>query len=262
VRQEVVAVSGRTDLAPGTFILRLRAPWLAQSARPGQFLHVRVSATPDPLLRRPISLLRVGKPGEERGGLAPDEVALLIQVVGRGTALLERLRPGDQLDVMGPLGRPFTLDPSARHLLMVAGGIGVAPLVMLADEALASGQAVTLAMGARGAAGVFPAGLLPEEVEYVVATEDGALGKRGLVTDLLPPLLTWADQVYACGPLAMIRALARLPELTAAKRTQVSLEEHMGCAVGVCYGCVVETRHGRKRVCSEGPVFALSELEL
>ncbi|MHB1130830.1 MAG: dihydroorotate dehydrogenase electron transfer subunit [Chloroflexota bacterium] len=262
MRQELVPVTGRVDLAPGTFILHLRAPWLAQGARPGQFVHVRVSSAADPLLRRPISLLRVGRSGQERGGLAPDEVALLIQVVGRGTAMLEGLRAGDQLDVMGPLGRPFTLDPRAGHLLMVAGGVGVAPLVMLADEALGSGQAVTLALGARSATGIFPAQLLPVEVEYAVATEDGSLGRQGLVTDLLPPLLAWADQVYACGPMAMIRALARQPELTAAKRTQVSLEEHMGCAVGVCYGCVVDTRHGRKRVCSEGPVFTLSELEL
>lgn len=263
MRQEKVAISGREELAAaGTVILRLRAPWLAQGSRAGQFIHVRCGGSYDPLLRRPISLLRVGKEGVDRDGLAPDEVALLLQVVGRGSAWLAERSVGEEVDVLGPLGRGFALEPAARHLLLVGGGVGVAPLVMLADEALARGMAVTLAMGARGAAGVFPARLLPAEVEYAVATEDGSLGKKGMVTDALPNLLSWADQVCACGPLPMLRALKRLPALTRAKRTQVSLEEHMGCAAGVCYGCVVETRHGRRRVCHDGPVFYLDDVEL
>ncbi|MCL4464615.1 MAG: dihydroorotate dehydrogenase electron transfer subunit [Chloroflexi bacterium] len=255
-------IVARDELAPGTVLLRLRAPALARAARAGQFVHVRCGDSHDPLLRRPISLHRVGVAGADRGGLQPDEVALLLQVVGRGSAWLAQRRLGDELDVLGPLGRGFRPEPKAGHLLLVGGGLGVAPLVMLADEAVRAGLAVTLAMGTRTAAGVFPARLLPEEVEYAVATEDGSLGQKGLVTDLLPALLPWSDQVFACGPWPMLRALRRLLQLTPAKRAQVSLEERMGCGVGVCYGCVVETRHGRRRVCHDGPVFNLDDVVL
>ena len=262
MKQEIVTITGRDELAPDIIVLRLRAPWLAQAGRSGQFVHIRCGTGYDPLLRRPISLLRVGKAGEERGGLAADEVALLVQVIGRGSAWLAERRVGEGLDVLGPLGRGFALEPAASHLLLVGGGVGVAPLVLLADEALARGVAVTLVMGARSAAGIYPARLLPAEVEYAVTTEDGSLGRQGMVTDALPDLLPWADQVCACGPLPMLHALKRLPGLTVAKRAQVSLEEHMGCGAGVCYGCVVDTRQGRRRVCHEGPVFYLDDVEL
>ncbi len=180
------------------------------------------------------------------------DFAILFDAVGRGTQWLSRRRPGDRIFVYGPLGRGYAVRRDAGNLLLVAGGIGVAPLVWLADEQVARGRHVTLIQGARSADGLFPAHLLPPEVEVVAVTEDGSLGQRGLVTDLVPEYLSWADQVFACGPNAMFRALAevvRRVEGEGARRrrksVQVLLEEVMPCGTGICYGCAVETRRGR-----------------
>ena len=159
---------------------------------------------------------------------------------------------------------------------------------MLADEAIRDGRQVTLLFGAASAREVYPSNLLPDEVEYVVATDDGSLGQRGFVTELVPQFEGWADQSFACGPMPMLRALARLAEgrrgrlgvaalgrrrgggrpdplgSPVARRKaflQVSMEQNMGCAVGACLGCVVMSVTGTpQRVCREGPVFASEEL--
>ncbi|MHB1007096.1 MAG: dihydroorotate dehydrogenase electron transfer subunit [Chloroflexota bacterium] len=274
MRQDLATVVACEELTPGTFALTLSAPWLT-GARPGQFVHVRCGDSDDPLLRRPISIHRVGSanlspvpfPRREEGqGVrsipAPGEVSLLFRLVGRGTRWLAARKPGDRVDLMGPLGRGFAVAPNSRRLLLVGGGLGVAPLVMLADEAVARGLSVTLAMGGRAADDIFPGQLLPAEVEYMVTTEDGSLGHKGYVTEVLGEPMRWADEVFACGPLGMLAALKRLPRHPNAAPIQASLEEHMGCAVGVCYGCVVETRHGLRRVCTDGPVFELDEVAL
>ena len=182
--------------------------------------------------------------------------------MGKGTRWLAARTPGDRVDLIGPLGRGFVVAPTSRRLLLVGGGLGVAPLVMLADQAVARGLSVTLVMGGRTADDIFPGHLLPVEVEYLVTTEDGSLGHRGFVTEVLAEPLDWADEVFACGPLGMLAALQRLPRRSNAAPIQASLEEHMGCAMGVCYGCVVETRRGRRRVCADGPVFDLDEVTL
>jgi dihydroorotate dehydrogenase electron transfer subunit len=159
---------------------------------------------------------------------------------------------------------------------------------MLADEAIGDGRAVTLLFGAATAREVYPSTLLPGEVEYVVATDDGTLGRRGFVTELIPEYEAWADQAFACGPRPMLAALAHLaegrrdrlgvarlgrkrgggraaePGSAAARRKaflQVSMEQNMGCAVGACLGCVVMGATGQpQRVCREGPVFASGEI--
>ena len=131
-------------------------------------------------------------------------------MIGRGTDWFTRLRPGDAIDLLGPLGRPFEVDPRSRHLLLVAGGLGMAGVRMLADEAIRDGRQVTLLFGAASAREVYPSSLLPDEVEYVVATDDGSLGHHGFVTELVPDYEAWADQAFACGPAPMLAALARL----------------------------------------------------
>src|SRR5438552_9567987 len=138
---------------------------------------------------------------------------------------------------------------------MVGGGYGVAPLVGLAERALRKGGSVTLAVGAATADLVFPVRLLPPEIEYLVATDDGSDGHHGRVARLLPDRLDWADAVYACGPVAMMAALAALVQRAGKSTpTQIAMEERMGCSMGVCLGCVVETKKGPKRVCTDGPV--------
>jgi dihydroorotate dehydrogenase electron transfer subunit len=215
-------------------------------------------------------------------------VTIHFRVIGRGTDWFTRLRPGDRIDLLGPLGRPFEVDARSRHLLLVAGGLGMAGVRMLADEAIRGGREVTLLFGASSAREVYPSTLLPDEVEYIVATDDGSLGHHGFVTELVPEYEAWADQAFACGPAPMLAALAalatsrrqRLGVATlgrkrgggkadavgspAARRKaflQVSMEQNMGCAVGACLGCVVMGTSGTpQRVCREGPVFASEEI--
>ncbi len=268
------------EILPGQWLQAYHAPELATGSRAGQFVHIRPGDVSGMVLRRPFSL-NTTDPGT---GI----VTIHFRVVGRGTEWFTRLRPGDPVDLLGPLGRPFEVDPRSRHLLLIAGGLGLAGVRMLADEALRDGRQVTLLFGAASSREVYPSTLLPDEVEYVVATDDGSLGHRGYVTELVPDYEAWADQAFACGPTPMLAALARQaagrrerlgvaslgrkkgggkPDPVgspAARRKaflQVSMEQNMGCAVGACLGCVVMATSGTpQRVCREGPVFAAEEL--
>lgn len=239
-----------------TRILWLHAPQLARAATPGGFLMVRCNEDGPPFMPRPMSYHRL-RPAQGGG----HDFAVLYAVVGRGTEWLSQRQPGDSIFVYGPLGRGYAVRRGAGNLLLVAGGIGVSPLVWLADEQVTQGRHVTLIQGARSADGLFPAHLLPPEVEVVVATDDGSAGQRGLVTDLMPDYLSWADQVFACGPNAMFSALADLMRrLHSRKPVQVLLEEVMPCGTGICYGCAVHTRRGVRLICKDGPRFELRDV--
>jgi len=251
VELAIGTVRANQAVGEGLFVMSLDCHAIARNARAGQFVHVRCGpiGSSDPLLRRPISLLRV----------AGERIDLYYDVVGRGTRYLAGLGPGDSVDLLGPLGRPFALSRATRNLLLVGGGIGLAPLAMLADEVLSRGIAVTLVAGFRTAARVLAPEWLDPRIEYEVVTDDGSLGRPGRVTDAVPAYLPWADEVAACGPAPMLTALGRLMQ-DSAKPAQVSLEERMGCGMGVCLSCVVRTDAGVKRVCRDGPVFPLRAL--
>ena len=230
---------------------------LVASARAGQFVEIlcRSDESFDPLLRRPYSIYSAD-PGK-------GELSILVRPYGRGSRWLCQQPVDALLDVLGPLGNTFEITPKSRNLLMVAGGVGAAPLAMLANAAVRDGLSVTYLMGAMTADGLLTSRLLPGQVEYVVATDDGSQGHRGFVTDLVPDYLRWADQVFACGPEAMFRSLR---SVVLANRfgkhpaVHVSVERAMACGVGACLGCVVETRSGMKASCVEGPVFDMDQL--
>jgi dihydroorotate dehydrogenase electron transfer subunit len=266
------------EILPGQWLQAYRAPWLAAGALAGQFVHVRTPDWSGLVLRRPFSINTLDR--------ATGEVTIHFRVTGKGTDVLARMRPGDSVGMLGPLGRGFEVDPRSRHLLLIAGGLGMAGVRSLVDEAIAGGRQVVVAFGAATAAEVYPSSLLPDEVEYVVATDDGSLGHHGRVTDLVADYEAWADQAFACGPEPMLAALARLaagrdarlgvarlgrkrgqraaplgsPQARRASWLQVSMEQNMGCAVGACLGCVVMGVDGPQRVCREGPVFAPDEI--
>lgn len=267
------------QILPGQWVQSFHAPELASGSRAGQFVHVRTGDYSGLVLRRPFSI--------NTADPATGIVTLHFRTVGRGTDWLTRAREGDRLDMLGPLGRPFEVDPRSRHLLLVAGGLGMAGIRMLADEAVRDGRQVVILFGAQSASLVYPSSLLPDEVEYVVATDDGSLGHDGFVTDLVVHYEAWADQAFACGPHAMLKRLAALAAgrrerlgvaklgrkkgggkqdplgSTGARRKaflQVSMEQTMGCAVGACLGCIVIGVDGPQRVCREGPVFAAEEI--
>jgi dihydroorotate dehydrogenase electron transfer subunit len=231
-------------------LLWAQAPEIGSLSRPGQYCMARCGEGHEMPLRRPLSVHRVSQ----------DTVAFLFAVVGRGTEWLAQRREGDSLELLGPLGNGFEVHPSSRNLLLVAGGIGIAPLAALAEQAAAIGRSVTLLMGDRTAVRICPRSLLPSGVKTVVATEDGSLGTKGMVTDLVPQFVPGADQVFACGPLPMYRRMAGMGAQLGDKPAQVLLEAVLGCGVGACLGCTVETTRGQRSVCKDGPVFELDEV--
>ena len=277
VRTELV---DSREILAGQWLQSYLAPELATGTRAGQFVHARTGDLSGLVLRRPFSI----NTADPATGL----ITIHFRTIGRGTEWFTHLRSGDTVDMLGPLGRPFEVDPRSRHLLLIAGGLGMAGVRSLADEALRDGRQVTVLFGAASARDVYPSSLLPDEVEYVIATDDGSVGHRGFVTELVPAYEAWADQAFACGPAPMLAALARLaagrrerlgvaklgrkrgagkPEAVgspAARRKaflQVSMEQNMGCAVGACLGCVILGTNGApQRVCREGPVFAAEEV--
>jgi dihydroorotate dehydrogenase electron transfer subunit len=254
---ESAVVAVEPEMGDAVLLTLTTPPGMAAALRPGQFVDVlcRVDGSFDPLLRRPYSIYRTEP--------AADRVVLLVRPFGRGSTWLAARRPGEILDVLGPLGNTFEVSPRATNLLMVAGGVGAAPLVFLSDLAIARGMSVTFLMGAATADGLLSAIQLPSAVEYVVATDDGSRGHRGFVTDLVPDYVRWADQVFACGPEPMFASLrdAIRPQRVGRKPTvQVSMERTMACGLGACLGCVVETRHGMQTSCVAGPIYDMDEV--
>lgn len=261
-RDQAVRIVERTDLSPTCFRLRLAAEE-GIAAVPGQFGMVSCGPGWDPLLRRAFSLAGVAR---REGGWVAE---LLVKQVGRGTALLRGAPIGATLRVLAPLGRGFTLDaPSGVRLALVAGGIGLPPVVFAAETLAAAGTSFDLYFGATTVAELIEAERCRRAAEavggrLVLATDDGSAGEPGFVTDALARQLDAGARyarVLACGPDPMLKALARL---AAARQleAEVSLEEPMACGVGVCLGCVVELADGRLvPSCKEGPVFSTARL--
>jgi dihydroorotate dehydrogenase electron transfer subunit len=256
-------ITSNTEILPETHLIWLESPQIAATARPGQFVMARCGE--DTLLRRPLSIHQIDG----------DRLALLFKIVGRGTDWLAQCKTGETVDIFGPLGNGYTIHPNSKNLLLVAGGIGIAPLRFLADVAVSQEKKVTLLMGASSAVNLLPiipiihvspitCGIPPEEmlpfnINVVTATDDGSEGFKGPVTDLIAAYIDHGDQIFACGPVGMYRTMARMPELKG-RPVQVSLEIMMGCGIGVCYGCTMKTKSGLKQVCKDGPMFDLEDI--
>lgn len=251
----------REEVLPANAVVRLAVPRaVAEGVTPGQFvmLGMAQAGSRDPLLPRPYSIMRAGR---DRDGGTLD---LLVFTGGRGAGRLAEGRAGEPFAALGPLGAGFALGERVRRALLVAAGHGVAPLVGLAEGALARGVEVTILLGAATAAQLLPLTQLPDEAEVVVATADGSRGHHGSVGDLVPGYLEWADAICAYAPEAVYVALRDALRRYRGARTlppvQVALERSMACGVGVCLGCVVPTTTGFRTVCREGPVFPLEQV--
>ena len=245
-------------LAPETFLMALKSPELVAEARPGQFVMIRVTQGINPLLRRPFSIC---------GTRGDDLFLILYKVVGRGTAIMSKARGGEKLSVLGPLGRGFDLPKRDCNSVLVAGGIGVAPLIFLAQAIDA--EKIAFLAGYRSENEMLPLekfGL--DAMETLVSTDDGTAGHHGFVTELLESQLEYFSEdpplIFSCGPLHM---LSRVAELTLKKKRpcQVSLETHMACGLGACQGCAVRASSEENRtyfhVCQDGPVFDVQKLD-
>ncbi|MBA3551490.1 MAG: dihydroorotate dehydrogenase electron transfer subunit [Actinobacteria bacterium] len=238
--------------------LTLVAPEIAEASRPGQFVEIAVPEGRDILLRRPFSIHQASR----RGGWA-GTLEVVFDAIGPGTSWLAEAKAHDVLDVIGPLGRPFSYPHDLTSCLLVGGGYGAAPLYFLAEELRARNKLPHLVLGARDHDRVFkPIEGKRLASSIVIATEDGSLGLRGRVTDVLEDALerTAAQVVYACGPNPMLRAIAELCRSRGVP-CQVSVEERMACGLGVCWTCVVPVLASdgggwwNVRACVEGPVF-------
>ncbi len=268
MKQDLCTITSNVEIMPGIYLMWIEAPYIASLVQPGQFITVRCG---DFILRRPLSIHRVSGGGE---------IALLFKVTGKGSLWLSQRQTGEGIDILGPLGNGFSIEPGAKNLLLVAGGVGIAPFVFLMQHTSAQHR-IILIHGVSTAAQIYPVSSLylnhspspsegvgkgksekrnklaslPNGIQFIPVTEDGSMGKKGMATDILPDSLDWADQVYACGPVDMYKAIALIT-----LKCQVSLEVRMGCGFGACYGCTINTRNGLKQVCRDGPVFELEDI--
>ena len=249
--EEEAGIVFNREVAPKTYHMGLRSPRIAAAARPGQFVMLRVTDGIDPLLRRPFSISRV-----ETDGI----FCLLYRIVGRGTAILSRSTKGRRLSVLGPLGSGFKLPPPEARSLLVAGGIGIAPLIFLA-QAIDKDHLAFLA-GYRSVKEIIPTEKAGIDTRISIATDDGTAGHRGPVTELLKEHAAGPGErgaiVFACGPLPMLKEIVTLTTLWRIP-CQVSLEASMACGVGACQGCAIRASSEQKKpyyhVCQDGPVF-------
>lgn len=254
--QEKSTVLQREELAPGVIRLAMQTQHIAENAKPGQFVMVRAGENLDPLLRRPFSIHRVTRDGQ---------LSLLFKVVGKGTSQMASLAPGDEINLIGPLGNGFNLQP-AGPFCMIGGGMGIAPLYFLAQHFRSSkykGNDQPILLGAQTQTELLVLAEDFTELDYSVltATDDGTLGHHGFVTELLDDILNKVQQVYVCGPIPMMKIVAEKC-LAADVACQVSLETHMACGLGACLGCTFPARGGGyKHVCKDGPAFSADEVE-
>jgi len=251
--QHIGTVVFNKKVCPRFFHLGVTAPGWASKVRPGQFIHIRIADGLKPFFRRPFSVFRTRN----------NKVEILYEVVGPGTELLAGKKKGDKLDLLGPLGNSFDMPAkNIRQVVMIAGGVGLAPFLALSDRLKTKKLERILLYGAR------TAGHVPSLKEFRlngcqvhIATNDGSRGKKGLVSVLYPHinLDPATTMIYTCGPRPMMADV----QLVAARYglpAQASCEEVMACGLGTCLGCVIKTTRGYRTVCNDGPVFDLREI--
>ena len=263
-----LAIRQQVFLKDKHLLLELIVPESFKSARPGQFLHIRIEDSCDPLLRRPLSIHDIEEDNQKKQWVC----RIAYEIVGKGTMLLAEKKPLSQIDALGPLGNGFDLKKLQRleKVYLVAGGMGVAPLYFLAKKLtqirkINSGAETIVLIGAKT-----KNQLLREKAfkdlgcSIHLSTDDGSRGFKGKVTDLLKEILGKGEAhepgaLCACGPKPMLAAVAGIAH-HAGLPAQVSLEEFMGCGLGACLGCVIRTTSGFKRICHDGPVFDAQEI--
>ena len=239
MKQGFFKITENKKLAEGIFRLRLEGK--PGEIKPGQFIDIRL---PEKFLRRPISVYDAG----------PDFATVIYKVLGHGTEQMTALPEGTVLDVLTELGNGYDLRKAGGAPLLIGGGIGIPPMYLAAKRLLEAGIKPTVLLGFHSAAETFCVDEFKElGCEVRIATEDGSLGTKGFVTDILPE--SWS-YFYCCGRTAMLKAVYKAVKGPG----EFSMEERMGCGFGACMGCSVKTADGCKRVCKDGPVFAKEEI--
>lgn len=217
---------------------------------------LKTGETLDPLLRRPFSIHKINNDAT---------IEILYKIVGKGTSLLSDFKKGADIDIIGPLGNGFKIDKKIKSHILIAGGIGIAPLLFLAQELSKDKKnRIVLFSGARHKEDILCIQDFKRlKAEIKISTEDGSIGKQGLISELFEVFLTGHNEsnsvVYTCGPKGMLREISRLASIKGIS-CQVSLEERMACGLGACLGCAADTKGGYKYVCNDGPVFDAGEI--
>jgi dihydroorotate dehydrogenase electron transfer subunit len=245
------AILENERIAESFYLMKLDVGPMASDCSPGEFVHLRSLTSDWPFLRRPFSIYSTDGEGT---------IEIVYKVVGKATALMSDAIPGDIFDVMGPLGKPFTLPAGASRVVAVGGGVGIPPLVFFCQRYAGALDDLHLLVGAKTSSEIIvPVSLLVEGVRVTYFTEDGSKGEEGLVTEGLGPALdgleTGGVEIIACGPRLMLAEVARIARENRL-RCQVSVEEIMACGVGACLSCAVPSAGGGYfHACKDGPVF-------
>jgi dihydroorotate dehydrogenase electron transfer subunit len=252
--QNIYKVLVNEKISPRYWRLAFDAPDLATQVKPGQFVHIRTDEHGlQPFFRRPFSVYRARK-----------YVEIFYDVVGPGTKLLSLKKKGDIIDVLGPLGTPFEMPPpSTKQVILIAGGIGIAPMLILSDVLKNRKCDFILLFGGRDRGHVYPLQEFKDNgVKVYIATDDGSVGAKGRVSVLFDKIGKNSGQtfIYTCGPNPMMKAVQTFAAGQGISG-QAACEEIMACALGACLGCSIETKNGFKTVCYDGPVFNLDEVK-
>ncbi|WP_438823975.1 dihydroorotate dehydrogenase electron transfer subunit [Bacillus sp. JJ1773] len=258
IKKELCQVVSQQEIAERIFELTLKGELVNEMNEPGQFVHLKISEQFDPLLRRPISISAINK--DEK------EFTMIYRAEGKGTIILSEKKPGDTVDVLGPLGHGFPLEEASagETALLVGGGIGVPPLFELSKQLVKKGVKVIHVLGFQSSNVVFYDEQFTQLGETYAATVDGSYGRKGFVTNVIEDDKINFDILYSCGPTPMLKALEQAYKH---KKVYLSLEERMGCGIGACFACVCHTGedptgYTYKKVCSDGPVFKAGEVVL
>jgi len=261
VSQFSSSVLSKKILQPEIFKLTLSSSIISKAAKPGNFVHIKAGLTDNPLLRRAFSIHSVKK--------EKNSFDVLFRIMGKGTEILSRATPGEVLDILGPIGNSFSLPPEGREIMLVAGGMGIAPLWFLFTHLIKKfdRSKLTFFLGAKSKRELLYVEKLKAIKDLlVITTDDGSAGIKGQVTDAFLKEIRRRDSdyrnlvIYSCGPHLM---LSKMSEISKSYDLfcQVSLETHMPCGVGACWGCVVKMKDGAyERVCVDGPVFDAREV--
>lgn len=258
MKNEKLKVISQEEIAHSIFELTLKGELVSGMKQPGQFVHIKVAESFEPLLRRPISICNIDSKN--------NQFTMIYRAEGRGTTLLSEKKAGELVDVLGPLGNGFPVEEAnaGETALLVGGGIGVPPLYELSQRLVAKGVKVIHVLGFQSKEVVFYEEKFAELGDTYIATVDGSHGSKGFVTNVIEENNLEFDVLYSCGPTPMLKALENN---YSDKKVYLSLEERMGCGIGACFACVCKTNDERpgynyKKVCSDGPVFRSGEVVL
>jgi len=250
--QNIFKITSNEKLCPKFYRMCMDAPSIQKKIKPGQFIHIRVHDGLEPFFRRPFSVYRAKK-----------DIEIFYEAIGPGTSILSSKKKGDDLDVLGPVGTPFTLpSKNIKQVVMVAGGIGIAPFLILSDALKKRNLDLVLLYGGRTKGHVYRMKEFKDNgCRVYTATDDGSVGVKGRVSKLFPKIDINPEttMIYTCGPNPMMKAVQQFAGKHGLNG-EAACEEVMACALGACLGCSIKTTSGFKTVCYDGPVFGLNEV--